>query len=401
MTGRMHAMDEPRWGGPLLPEAICLDADELRQAVEALIPGEAPEQGWSRYLRALALLALRRWLKQRKASVVVGPEIRPEDPDRLLAIGGHATQLLCASSLAEEVLVPLRPWEQATTAPQLTLLALVDEDNGVVEFPGVMEASVMVAEIRKLRDCGQKAMELPVSLFEGGLERLVRWTTLLDPEALPRRGRRISASVKTILENHLKGWVESLLASDSVLIPVTALEGATRGIMPIKSDFSFLEQNRIAREIRLLSPAIVRNSSGDYVARAACARPSIWAHTSLAEIQIWKNSDLLWRQRATVDKPIQGPVNWPLEDLSPMEKLTVCLRPYGSKVGEQGVFTLVADQQINAQLNEQIIQKYFEGSPDVLTSTSEAKIEPELMAELMTRVALNLPAEENLFNDHN
>ncbi|MEB3332607.1 MAG: hypothetical protein VKI83_08960, partial [Synechococcaceae cyanobacterium] len=231
MTARLPAMDEPRWGAPLLPEAICLDADEQRQAAETLIAGEDPELGWSRYLRALALLALRRWLKQRKAAVVVGPEIRPEDPDRLLAIGGRATQLLCASSLAEEVVVPLRVWEQTASAPQLALLALVDEENGVVEFPGVLEAEAMVAELRKLSDRGQETPGLPVTLFEGGLERLLRWVRLLAPEALPRMGRSGSAAMDQDAGGSrlaaIMEWVEQLKQQVTLVsVPVVL---STRG----------------------------------------------------------------------------------------------------------------------------------------------------------------------------
>lgn len=400
MTISVPEFEESCLGRALDPEAICLSEQDISDAACKVDPNEEHEQGWARYLRALALQGLRKWVSKRKVQVVIGPEIEPEQPGRLLVLNGRVTQLVCGSTHSEQAEVSLQPWHDSTTAPQLVLLAQVDEEHGVISFPGVLDATSLVGEVQRLKAAREESVEVAVERFAGGLERLLRWTTLLAPEALPRRGIRISASEKTILGNHLKDWVESLLASDSALIPVTASEGATRGIMPIRSDHRFLEQNRIAREIRLLSPAIVRNSSGDYVAHAACVRPSIWAHTSLAEIQIWKNSELIWRQRATVHEPIQGPVDWPLEDLSPMEKLTVCLRPYGAIVGEQGVFTLVADEQSKAHLNEQIIQKYFEESLDVLTSAGEAKIKPELMAELMARVALNLSADEKLPSDY-
>jgi hypothetical protein len=398
MTARLPAMEEPRWGGPLLPGAIVLDAEELRQAADTLVPGEDPERGWIRYLRAMALLALRSWLKQRKSAVVVGPAIEPEAPDRLLAIGGLATQLLCASSLAEEVVVPLRVWEQTATAPQLALLALVDEENGVVEFPGVLEGSGMVAEIRKLRDRVQEPMELPVSLFQGSLERLLRWTTLLEPGALPRRGRRTETSAKTILEEYLKNWVETVFTRNSVVIPITATGGATRGISPIASNFIFSETNRITQGVRLLNPVIIRTGPSEYVARASCDRPTIWADTSLAEIQIWNGSELIWRQLATVDEPITGPIKWPLKDLSSMDKLTICLRPYGSRVGNQAVFKLVADERVQPQLDETTIRQHLDDAQDPCLFASKADASPGLVAELMARAALKLSFKGKLDN---
>ena len=83
---------------------------------------------------------------------MVGPELNPEDPDRLLALNGLATHLLCASPLADVVEVPLNHWRKTATAPQLLLLAQVDEDAGVVHFPGVLDARAFVAEVMRVSE---------------------------------------------------------------------------------------------------------------------------------------------------------------------------------------------------------------------------------------------------------
>jgi hypothetical protein len=380
---------------PLELDAICLTEAEQQQAASLQDPTDPPEQAWTRYLRALALIGLRRWLKQRDAGIVVGPELEPEAPDRLLAIGGRATQLLCASSLAEGVAVPLTHWKQTATSPQLALLALVDEENAVVEFPGVIDAAALIAEIQKVGGGAGDAIDLPTALFQGGLERLLRWTTLLEPGALRRRWISEKGSVGTILKNHLRDWGNSLVASNMVLLPITISGGTRSGTFPSKWNSERKGHDTVDKGIRLLNPAIVRAGSGECVALAVCARPTIWANTSLAEIQIWKNSELIWRQKATVDKPIHSPFSWPLDNLSPIDKLTICLRPYGSRVGEQAVFTLIAAESIQAQLNEKQILKHLEDLSDSLASSSEESHEPELIAEIMARVALSLSADEN------
>jgi hypothetical protein len=357
MTARLPEMEEPRWGGPLLPGAIVLDAEELRQAGDALIPGEDPEEGWIRYLRALALLALRRWLKQRKASVVVGPEIEPEDPDRLLAIGGRATQLLCTSALAEEVAVPLKPWEQIATAPQLALLALVDEENGVVEFPGVLDAAGMVAELRKLRDCGQEALEVPVVLFEGGLERLLRWVTLLGPDALPRAGLSGMANAglgARSVSGGLQQWLAQVLSS-STLIPLPVI-GTRGGGAPM---------------VRLITPGVKLAADGSLIAETLCSNPSIWADTPLAEVLIEHEERVVWQRLATRQKPIEGPIAWPLEPLLPRQRLTIRLRPYGAAGGAFARLTLITPDAAAMERGEEQVQQGLRELRTTITSTTE------------------------------
>ena len=353
-------MDDLRWGRPLSPEAISLDPEELRQAAAVLVPGEDPEQAWIRYLRALALLALRRWLKQRGASVLVGPELEPEAPDRLLAIQGLATQLLCVSALAEEALVPLGPWKQATTAPQLALLAQVDEENGVVEFLGVMDAAAVVTEIQKLRIADQESIELPVHLFNGGLERLLRWVTLVAPEALPRAG--LVASKSTAADDplaSLQQWLAQLLGS-ATLIPLPVL-GTRAGSVPV---------------LRLITPQVQLADDGLAFAEAVCSTPTIWAEAPLAEVVIEKEGKVVWQQLATRHNPIEGPIPWPLVALEPGQQITIRLRPWGVTGGAYAALNLTAPNSTALQNGEEAIRKQLDESQAMdrrITADSDAE----------------------------
>lgn len=374
MSTRSAAMDDLRWGRPLSPEAISLDPQELQQAAAVLVPGEDPEQAWIRYLRALSLLALRRWLKQRGASVVVGPELEPEAPDRLLAIQGLATQLLCVSSLAEEAPVPLGPWTQEATAPQLALLAQVDEENGVVEFPGVMDAAAVVAEIQKLLSADQEAIELPVQLFNGGLERLLRWVTLAGPEALPRAGLVAgnSAGSDDPLAG-LKEWLAELL-SGSTLIPLPVL-GTRGGSGP---------------ELRLITPQVQRADDGTAFAEAVCSTPTIWADGPLAEVVIETEGKVVWQQLATRQNPIEGPIAWPLAALQPGEQFTVRLRPWGGPGGAYAVLRLTAPDSAALQNGEEAIRRQLKDNQatDQRTSAESGAEDLAVASEVRARLWL-------------
>jgi hypothetical protein len=341
MSFRSVAMDDLRWGRPLSAEAISLDPEELRQAAAVLVPGEESEQAWIRYLRALALLALRRWLKLRGASVLVGPELEPEAPERLIAIQGLATQLLCVSSLAEEVLVPLGPWSQEATAPQLALLAQVDEENGVVEFPGVIDAAGLITEIQKNRSADPEAIELPVRLFNGGLERLLRWVKLLDPEVLPRAGLATSNSegADDLLAS-LQQWLAQLLSSPT-LIPLPVL-GTRGGSVPV---------------LRLITPQVQRAEDGSAFAEPVCSTPTIWADAPLAEVVIVNDGKVVWQQLAKRHNPIDGPIAWPLVALQPGQEITIRLRPWGAPGGAYAVLRLTAAESAALQNREEAIRR--------------------------------------------
>ena len=71
------------------------------------------------------------------------------------------------------------------TAPQLLLAALVDEENDVVWFPGVLTGQEFVAAAKSSPRLGDQVLLEPES-FGGGLDRLFTLVQLLDPAALPR-----------------------------------------------------------------------------------------------------------------------------------------------------------------------------------------------------------------------
>jgi len=390
MTVEDSAWEGKFSGRALEPAAICLSAEEIRQAASKVNSAEDPEQGWTRYIRGLALVALSSWLKQRGAAVVIGPQLEPEAPGRLLALNGLATQLLCITPQAQTVKVPLIHWRKTATAPQLLLLAQVDEDNGTVQFIGVMDATTFVIEVRHLKEEDKIAFVLPLERFRGGVERLLQWITLLEPEALPRKGIDREISVNSKLKKQLTDWVESLLAENSCLVPVMFSAQATRGIS--LNEINSLERgkNEYTQGIHLLCPLAYPSESGELVAQSVCTKPSIWSNTPLAEVQIWRDSNLIWRQQATVDAPICGPISWPLKDLDVDDKLTIHLRPYGLKAGNQAVLTLVAGNSIQAHRNEEAISNSIASRSIFFVRSLEVSGKPDIIAEFMARVAHSL-----------
>jgi hypothetical protein len=285
-------------------------------------------------MRALAITAIRRELR-RRASLVVGPELEPEEPERLLQINGRCTQLVCVSALADEALVPLGCWSDSATAPQLLLAAVVDEDQGLVEIPGVLDAAAFVAWTRTHGQSQGELVQLPLSMFQGGIARLERWCLLLDAQALPRMALDtdgqsaagplvpwLTKGIQTLLDGAMEGLLAALAPQ-----PVPVLSTA-RGDGP--------------ETVQLLNPRIDGERNGMPTAAVICSRPTLWVREPLAEIQLLKDGKLLWRERARLREPITTPLAWPLPPLGGDELVEARLRPWGAPGGNFAALVLAA-----------------------------------------------------------
>lgn len=373
--------EEARLGRAVEPDAIALSDTELREAascVDLQQAKEKPDLAWTRYLRAMALIALRRWLKERRAEVTVGPELEPEAPERLLALNGRATQLLCCTPLNEEVEVPLAVWQQSETAPQLLLLAEVDEDNGLVRFPGVLAAAAFAQVRHSIRVEARDVAEIPVERFGGGLETLLRWMTLLKPSALSRLDLTNSASSsQDDLLSRLQAMLREVLA---ILPPQPSLKlaGVRGGLKNSK--------------VRLITPRVTVDKQGRAEAIAVCSTPTIWSEIPLAEVQIWRNQALLRRPHGRNQEPIDGPIAWPLPPLQANDELTIRLRPYGAPGGCYSSLSLLAgnpdELQRNSELINNLASRAAESGMDnaLMQDLDQPEIILELLAKAMPQI---------------
>jgi len=135
--------------------------------------------------RSMAVAALQRALRDRKLSLHLGPETALGDAQRLLSLNRFGVQLATAGVLADQLAVDVAPWVSEATAPQLLLAALVDEENAVVAFPGVLTGAEFI-ELARRAERGDESVLLDPLAFRGGVERLLTLVQMVDPEALPR-----------------------------------------------------------------------------------------------------------------------------------------------------------------------------------------------------------------------
>ena len=236
------------------PEAIQLDPP---------LPATASD-------RELAIAALRQELADRSLDLPFGPQLDPADPDRLLAVNHLAVQLVCTAMGAESVAVPLGPWRTATTAPQLLLLATVEDENGWVHLAGSLTAREVLALAPRGQDDGDSLL-LPVSAFPGGLARFLRLVRLMDPAALPRLAYPSPITLAGLTERAVAVWDwlgdrldERLVALGGTLLQPAAVAVRSPADLPpgspagLQLDFGLREEALVFGEAALAAPERLR-----------------------------------------------------------------------------------------------------------------------------------------------
>ncbi len=215
--------------GSVMPEPL----ETLALPAEALVV-----DGWQscRTARELAVSALQQSLGERRLSLPLGPALDLNSPERLLSLNRFSVQLLIGGIAADQLVVPLAPWQQEGGAPQLLLAALVDEESGVVSFQGVLTGQEFqgVAQSQGWSAEGGELL-LEVDQIQGGVDRLLTLVQLLEPEALPQVAL-VPASFVVVMQSGAAAvldWLGAqldagLLALGAELVPVTA--GAFRSL---------------------------------------------------------------------------------------------------------------------------------------------------------------------------
>lgn len=191
--------------------------------------------------RELVIAALRQRLEEGRFAFPIGPSLDLANPERLLSLNGFAVQLLIAGFSADEVALPLHHWHRPGAAPQLVLVARLDEENQVVQFVGVMTAPELLRALQTdywagLLTSSAERLEVPLSGFHGGVERLLTLLQLLHPEAISREGFSVARrpSVVSVLD-WLSGQLDDALQGlGGTLVPATA--GSFRSALETSAD---------------------------------------------------------------------------------------------------------------------------------------------------------------------
>jgi len=316
--------------------------------------------------RQLTIKALKKVISDRKLDLPLGPQLDLDNPKRILNLNRFFIQVVTTGINADEISIPMKEWSKKDRAPQLLLAAKVDEENNVVYFSGVLTGPEFETLITDQLN-GQEEISIAIDRFEGGIDRLLRFVRLMQTKAVPRKAFAVNSAPKSFSMKPIQvGFLAAIALSGFYLRPNPSYQFANKWINNetllalhnVESSGS-TRGNNIEKQIKvcLLTPSFrpaVDNSIP--ISYVSFDRPFIFSPDPLNEIDITKNGKLLWRNRATLERKIVGPIPWPISPIQPGEEYKLRFRSQNSLAGDWSTVYLRTDPKTSFLKLDSFIQ---------------------------------------------
>jgi hypothetical protein len=304
-------------------------------------------------LRQLTITALKKVINDRNLDLPLAPQLDLDNPQRILKLNRFFVQVVTTGINSDEVSIPLKEWSKRDCAPQLLLAAKVDDENNIVYFPGVLTGPELKELISNQLD-NQNEISLSVDNFDGGIDRLLRLVRLLQPSAIPRTALIEKPSSKLFPLKPIQLGALGLIALGAFsLRPNPSYQFASKwsndqtliALSTIQPDTSLRSINNLdSKKVCLLSPAVTSlKDKLNSVAVVSFDRPIIYSPDPLNEIVIQKEGSVVWRERASSQKNITGPIVWPIASIQPDKKYEISFRSQNALAGEYAKIRLEID----------------------------------------------------------
>ena len=335
MKGKLTNSDDNFFEAkPISDSAVSIDIEKVKSLDQA------------------SIVALKKVISDENLNLEVKLISSIKDLDCLVEINKFYIQIVITGISSDEAIIPLKRWYQRNSAPQLILAMSIDEENGLIEFPGLITEKEFKALIKEPNP-KNKYVNIPINSFKGGINRFLSMIQILDLEALSREGLRGSKIRINLLDNlifHRKKLSLGLLilagifATPSLFKPRLVYNLASISANKLESSYtrSSSEENNI--KICLLSP----NSSFDgtkNIVNLSFDKPLIFPTTKVEKIIISKNGEIIWSREINSNKKSYKPIQWPIKPVEPNEEYLISFAQNGISSEEYLDITLKASPQ--------------------------------------------------------
>lgn len=118
-------------------------------------------------------------------------------------------------------------------------------------------------------------------------------------------------------------------------------------------------RNSKATSICLINPRLSSHAENSLVVNVIASRPTILVSGPLNEIRLQHDRGIrtIWIQQASSIAAIEGPIDWPLEPLTPGDVVSLKLRPRGATGAESISIELRAGSASDFQRTERLIKQ--------------------------------------------
>ena len=299
-----------------------------------------------------SIVALKKVISDENLNLEVKLISSIKDLDCLVEINKFYIQIVITGISSDEAIIPLKRWYKKNSAPQLILAMSIDEENGLIEFPGLITEKEFKNLIKEPNP-KNKYVNIPINSFKGGINRLLSMIQILDLEALSREGLRESKIRINLLDNlifHRKKLslglliIAGIFVSPSLFKPRLVYNLASISANKLESSYtrSSSEENNI--KICLLSP----NSSFDgtkNIVNLSFDKPLIFPTTKVDKIIISKNGEIIWSKKINFNKKLYKPLQWPIKPVEPNEEYLISFNQNDKSSEEYLDITLKANPQ--------------------------------------------------------
>ena len=299
-----------------------------------------------------SIVALKKVISDENLNLEVKLISSIKDFDCLVEMNKFYIQIVITGISSDEAIIPLERWYKKNSAPQLILAMSIDEENGLIEFPGLITEKEFKNLIKEPNP-KNKYVNIPINSFKGGINRFLSMIQILDLEALSREGLRGSKIRINLLDNlifHRKKLslglliIAGIFVSPSLFKPRLVYNLASISANKLESSYtrSSSEENNI--KICLLSP----NSSFDgtkNIVNLSFDKPLIFPKTKVEKIIISKNGEIIWSREINSNKKSYKPIQWPIKPVEPNEEYLISFAQNGISSEEYLDITLKANPQ--------------------------------------------------------
>ena len=335
MKGKLTNSDDNFFAAkPISDSAVSIDIEKVKSLDQA------------------SIVALKKVISDENLNLEVKLISSIKDLDCLVEINKFYIQIVITGISSDEAIIPLKRWYKKNSAPQLILAMSIDEENGLIEFPGLITEKEFKNLIKEPNP-KNKYVNIPINSFKGGINRFLSMIQILDLEALSREGLRGSKIRINLLDNlifHRKKLSLGLLilagifATPSLFKPRLVYNLASISANKLEPIYtrSSSEENNI--KICLLSP----NSSFDgtkNIVNLSFDKPLIFPKTKVEKIIISKNGEIIWSREINSNKKSYKPIQWPIKPVEPNEEYLISFAQNGISSKEYLDITLKASPQ--------------------------------------------------------
>lgn len=306
--------------------------------------------------------ALKKYLKDKNLDLPLGPKLDLNNPQRSIILNKFDIQIVYTSLISDVIQIPLKNSKIKNKGPQLFLAAQLEEDLNVIYFKGVLKSSEFEKIVSK-KELKKDFVGIEIENFKGGIERLIRYVRLLNPESIERTYFKTAISNFKIPSLKIKfnlstpliaGGFMAALIGPQIIRP--RLIGGIAKISPSTYEIqSFTRSSNLnSNSICLLTPTLTKNINNNFEAKIKIDKPVIYSLKPLNEINISKNGNIVWEKIASSKEKINGPINWPLNSINKKDSYRISLRPEGSGIGSKLEIDFVFDKNVPLLKKENI-----------------------------------------------